>query len=60
MNKYVCKYIRKIDKQNYIIVSANGTSKLVTKLIFLHNTKILSLKIAEDKDRKAYENYPQG
>ena len=58
VNKYVCKYIGKIDKQNYIIVSTNGTGKLVIKSTFLHNTKISSSKIAEDKDRKAYENHP--
>ena len=60
VNKHVCKCIGKIDEQNYIIVSANGTGELVTKSTFLHNAKTSSSKIAEDKDRKSYENHPQG
>ena len=56
MNKYICEYIGKIDKQNYIIVIANnidrnGAASLLTKSIFLYNTKITLLKIQEDKDR---------
>ena len=30
------------------------------KSTFLHNAKTPSSKIAEDKDRKSYENHPQG
>ena len=47
VNKYVCKYIGKIDEQNYIVVQANnrgssncsGSSSLYTNSSFLHNTK---------------------
>jgi hypothetical protein len=50
-NKYVCKYIAKIDEQNYVIVSvkdgANG--KLTTNTKFLHNTKVAGTAINEEK-----------
>ena len=50
-HKYVNKYIGKIDETNYIIVGANGSKhgSLVTHGTFLHNTKISSSKINEDK-----------
>jgi hypothetical protein len=63
VNKYVCKYIGKIDEQNYVVVkanSANGVPTLLTKSTFLHNTKIASSKMQEDKDRKKDSSYPQG
>ena len=50
----MCKYIDKIDKQNYVVVHVDGTGKLVTKATFLHNTKVKSSKIAKDKDRQKY------
>ena len=50
-NKYVCKHVSKIDVQNYVIVDIDGEGQLVTKSFFLHNTKITSSKIGEDKDR---------
>lgn len=50
----------KNDEQNHIVFSANSTGELVAKSILSHNTKTLSSKIAEDKDRKWYENHPQG
>ena len=52
--KYCCKYITKIDKQNYFIVEIDKhrTGKLVTKLNFLHNTKITSSKIQEEEENK--------
>ena len=40
VNKYVCKYIGKIDEQNYVVIYVDGKSQLVTKGQFLHNTKI--------------------
>ena len=57
VNKCVCKYIGKVDKQNYIIIqlnNAHGNSSfsLSTKSKFLHNTKVSSSKFQEDKDRK--------
>lgn len=64
VNKYVCKYIGKIDEQNYVVVKVDdkSTGSLMTKATFLHNTKVSSSKINEDKLReKKYESkYPQG
>ena len=40
VNKYVCKYVGKIDEQNYVVVYVDGKGQLVTKGQFLHNTKI--------------------
>jgi predicted GIY-YIG superfamily endonuclease len=64
VHKYICKYIGKIDDQNYVIVYVDiQTGKsLMTKAAFLHNTKVTSSKINEDKERgKKKENgYPQG
>ena len=68
VNKYVCKYIGKVDEQNYVVVKANnnasststsGSASLRTRSTFLHNTKITSSKIQEDKDRKKDDKYPQ-
>ena len=61
--KYCCKYIGKIDQQNYSVVSMSGRDgKLVTKSNFLHNTKVSSSKIREDTDREARRDkkHPQG
>ena len=64
VNKYVCKYIGKIDEQNYIVVYTDKESNgsLVTKATFLHNTKVATSKINEDKERKSKKDnaYPQG
>ena len=65
VNKYVCKYIGKIDEQNYVVVQANNSkgnsaASLMTKSTFLHNTKIASSKIQEDEDRGKDNKYPQG
>ena len=61
-SKYVCKYIGKIDAQNYVVVECNREGKLVTKTHFLHNTKVSSSKINEDKicRSKRELNHPQG
>lgn len=59
-SKYVCKYINKMDEQNYVVVKIDGRSKLVTLAVFLHNTKVLSSKIAEDKERQKDDNRVQG
>ena len=40
VNKYICKYIGKIDKQNYVVIYVDGNGQLVSKGTFLHNTKI--------------------
>ena len=80
VNKYVCKYIGKIDEQNYAAVKANnldngsgsaifsgegsrgsnGSASLLTRSTFLHNTKVTSSKMQEDKDREKDSKYPQG
>ena len=42
VNKYICKYIGKLDEQNYIVVlvdpETNG--QLIKKATFLHNTNV--------------------
>ena len=65
VNKYICKYIGKLDEQNYIVVlvdpETNG--QLVKKATFLHNTKVSSTKINEEKSRQNRQNkgrYPEG
>ena len=59
-SKYVCKYIAKIDEQNYVVVNVNGEGQFVTKSKFLHNTKVASSKIAEDKKRQSDNGKNQG
>ena len=51
--KYTCKYIAKIDKQNYIKVSMNKKKKgaLETNSTYLHNTKIVSSDIQQEKEK---------
>ena len=56
--KYVCKYIVKNDKY-YGVVLVDGSGKLVTKATFLHNTKVMSSKMGEDKDRDKHKNKSQ-
>ena len=48
-SKYFGNYILKMDENNYVVVSVEGAGKLVTKATFLHNTKITSSKMNEDK-----------
>ena len=65
-NKYVVKYLGKIDDQNYVIVytdtHTNGT--LVTKRTFLHNTKVSTSKYNEmkmhDAKRERESSHSQG
>jgi hypothetical protein len=63
-NKYVCKYIAKIDEQNYVIVSVdkNMNGELVTKSTFLHNTKVHRTNINETavRDSNRESRRPQG
>lgn len=63
-NKYVCKYVAKVDEQNRVIVSTarNKNGALVTESTFLHNTKITSSKINKDKalQNKRYNKHPKG
>ena len=62
VNKYVCKYIGKIDEQNYVVLHVDGRGQLVTKGQFLHNTKITSSKKNEDdaREKRRDRNHPQG
>ena len=63
-NKYICKYIAKINKLNYVVVSVhqNTNGKLVTKSSFLHNTKISRSAHNENELHKLSHEYsrPQG
>ena len=51
VNKYVVKYIGKIDEQNYVIISTDShkNGRLITKAYFLHNTKVSTTNINEKK-----------
>jgi hypothetical protein len=64
VNKYVVKYIGKIDEQNYVIICTDGSKigKLVSKAFFLHNTKVSTSKFNEDKvkDQNRNKNHVQG
>ena len=62
VNKYVCKYIGKIDEQNYVVIYVDGKGQLVTKGQFLHNTKITTSKKNEDdfREKDRFRNHPQG
>ena len=53
-SNYVCKYIAKIDEQNYVIIEVNDEGKIVSKSSFLHNTKVSLSKIASDKERASH------
>ena len=63
-NKYVVKYLSKIDEQNYVIISTdvhkNGVLK--TREEFIHNSKISSSKYFEDamKEHRKDKNRPRG
>ena len=47
---YVCKYIGKIDEQNFVVTKVNGDSvKLVDRYVYLQNIKVTISKIIEDK-----------
>ena len=37
-SKCLCKYIAKIDEQNYCVIEVDGQGQLVSKATFLHNT----------------------
>mmetsp|Transcript_19481 Transcript_19481/g.27406 ORF Transcript_19481/g.27406 Transcript_19481/m.27406 type:complete len:548 (+) Transcript_19481:1364-3007(+) len=50
---YVCKYIGKIDEQNYVVTKVDGCSgKLVNRYQHLHNTKVATSKFHEDQARQ--------
>ena len=64
VNKYVCKYIGKIDEQNYVVVNTDNAQNghLMTQATFLHNTKVATSKFHEDKAREKNrtKHRPQG
>ena len=43
-SKYLCKFIEKIDEQNYAVVLVDRSGKLAIKATFLHNNKVTSEK----------------
>ena len=47
----MCKYIAKIDEQNYVVIDVDGEGQLVSRVTYLHNTKISSCKKVQDKER---------
>ena len=63
-NKYVVKYISKIDENNRVIISVdvfrNGVLK--SQSTFLHNTKVNTSKINEEKhlENLRNKNHPRG
>ena len=56
-NKYVFKYVGKIDENNHVIVRAHthDSGKLISQSTFLHNTKISSSAINEKRHYKIKE-----
>ena len=60
VNKYVCKYIGKIDEKNFVVAKVDGRGQLVTRNEFLHNTKVETTKINEDKARLSSRENARG
>jgi predicted GIY-YIG superfamily endonuclease len=64
VNKYVCKYIAKLDEQNYVVMKTDSYKNgcLIKKSVFLHNTKVSTTKINEESERNASKDakLPQG
>ena len=53
---YVCKYIGKIDEQNFVVTKVNGDSgQLVNRYQHLHNTKVTTSKLMRIKFVKIIE-----
>ena len=64
VNKYVCKYIAKLDEQNYVVIKTDNFKNecLVKKAVFLHNTKVTTTKIHENSEKEVSRGakLPQG
>ena len=63
ISKYICKYIGKFDNGNYIILCEDShTGEWVLGKTRLHNTKIVTSKINEDKafNNDRNKNHPKG
>ena len=60
--KYCCKYVAKIDKNNYCTVSASTDGTLIRRANFLHNTKrATSDKVQQaEREKKRAWKHPQG
>ena len=61
--KYVTKYIAKVDQGNYVMLCEDvHTGKWVLTKTHLHNTKIVSSNINEDKafQKLRFKNHPRG
>ena len=62
--KYACKYLAKIDKQNYVVISMNKEKKgtIQTSSTYLHNTKISSSEAQQQKEKKERRDnqHPEG
>ena len=64
MNKYVCKYIGKIDENNHVIIRAHphDPGVLISQSTFLHNTKVTGSAINEMKalEKQRGKKHPKG
>lgn len=60
--KYCCKYITKLDKNNYMSVATNANGDLIRRSNFMHNTKISSSNYFQEKEREKKRDWkhPQG
>ena len=62
--KYTCKYLAKIDKQNFVKISMNKDNKggLVTQSTYLHNTKVTTSDVQQEKEKEKEKNFkhPEG
>jgi predicted GIY-YIG superfamily endonuclease len=63
--KYTCKYLGKIDKQNYVTISMSKTKKdgsIQSNSTYLHNTKITASDIQQEKEKntKRDKHHPDG
>ena len=61
--KYVCKYIGKFDEGNYVILCEDThTGDWILRKTHLHNTKVITSKVNEDKAFKNLrnKNHPKG
>ena len=60
--KYCCKYVAKIDKNNYMSVSTASDGRLIRRGNLLHNTKRVTSEIVQHKERESKRSWrhPQG
>ena len=62
--KYTCKYLGKVDKQNYITVTTNKDNKggIQTNSTYLHNTKVTTsdMQQMKEKNEKRGAKHPEG